>query len=141
MDGVDISIFLYRNGVGMLEATSKLTYSTRTEIKIFLWRVCLKTLPTQLNLAKRKMIENVICSHCKREAETEIHALWFFKSIKTYRSRWSPMTKIQQMTHVDFFPLFCTAKEELSTKDLRVFSFVNHVESLKLCSFQQKRRV
>ncbi|XP_042969143.1 uncharacterized protein LOC122301839 [Carya illinoinensis] len=44
--------------------------------KIFIWRACLESLPTMLNLSKRKIVDSPICPICCREQESTTHALW-----------------------------------------------------------------
>jgi hypothetical protein len=44
--------------------------------KTFLWRACSNILPTKVNLARRKVLDNDICILCNREPESVIHAMW-----------------------------------------------------------------
>ncbi|KAL0012535.1 hypothetical protein SO802_007643 [Lithocarpus litseifolius] len=46
------------------------------KIKIFGWRAYQNILPTHVNLAQRKIIENTCCVLCQRAPENGIHALW-----------------------------------------------------------------
>ena len=47
-----------------------------SKLKVFGWRACHEILPTRVNLAKRKILENVMCHCCQRFAETAVHAVW-----------------------------------------------------------------
>ncbi|KAF5472016.1 hypothetical protein F2P56_008766 [Juglans regia] len=44
--------------------------------KVFLWRACLKSLPTKLNLFKKNIVDSLLCPICIREEESTTHALW-----------------------------------------------------------------
>ena len=46
------------------------------EIKVFGWRACCNILPTQVNLIRKRIIEDNRCEACKTEPETKVHALW-----------------------------------------------------------------
>ena len=46
------------------------------KIKIFSWRACLNILPTQANLARRRIVEGARCSTCQLEEESVLHVLW-----------------------------------------------------------------
>ncbi|XP_042942596.1 uncharacterized protein LOC122276753 [Carya illinoinensis] len=45
-------------------------------LKTFMWRACLESLPTRLNLAKKRICESPKCLVCLSEDETMIHILW-----------------------------------------------------------------
>ena len=46
------------------------------KIKIFGWRACHDVLPTQVNLAKRKIISDTLCHCCKSVPEDTLHVIW-----------------------------------------------------------------
>ena len=46
------------------------------KIKVFGWRACCNILPTQVNLIRKRIIEDNRCEACKTEPETKVHALW-----------------------------------------------------------------
>ena len=46
------------------------------KIKVFGWRVCQDILPTRVNLARMKNLEDAFCEVCKTALETGIHVLW-----------------------------------------------------------------
>ncbi|XP_042968927.1 uncharacterized protein LOC122301581 [Carya illinoinensis] len=41
-----------------------------------MWRACLESLPTRVNLAKKQIVESSKCPICKSEEENVAHALW-----------------------------------------------------------------
>jgi hypothetical protein len=43
---------------------------------LFLWRACNKTLPTKVNLCRRRVVEDPFCSMCGLEAETTVLTIW-----------------------------------------------------------------
>lgn len=45
------------------------------KIKHFSWRFCSDSLPTRLNLYKRKIISSPVCLLCGSDTETALHAL------------------------------------------------------------------
>lgn len=45
-------------------------------VKHFLWRVCHYSLPTKLNLFRRKISKNLACPICNHEEESLTHAMW-----------------------------------------------------------------
>ena len=46
------------------------------KIKVFGWRACNDVLPTKLNLSKRRIIDDAMCSISLRFPESVVHALW-----------------------------------------------------------------
>ncbi|XP_042962386.1 uncharacterized protein LOC122296649 [Carya illinoinensis] len=44
--------------------------------KAFVWRACLESLPTKLNLFKKKIVDSPLCPICCRSEETVAHILW-----------------------------------------------------------------
>jgi ribonuclease HI len=46
------------------------------KVRNFLWRACGESLPTSLNLWKRKVIVAPICDQCQGSPEDALHALW-----------------------------------------------------------------
>ena len=46
------------------------------KVKMFMWRACSEALPTKMNLRKRKILENSLCSQCSKGEEDTIHTLW-----------------------------------------------------------------
>jgi len=50
--------------------------SIPNKIKIFVWRACNDILPTQINLVKRRIINEDKCPICTREVEIAIYVLW-----------------------------------------------------------------
>ncbi|XP_042988663.1 uncharacterized protein LOC122316195 [Carya illinoinensis] len=45
-------------------------------VKVFLWRSCLESLPTMLNLFKKKIVSSRLCPVCCSSDETAGHILW-----------------------------------------------------------------
>ena len=45
-------------------------------VKTLLWRAGNNSLPTQANLVKRKVLDDVLCQECKLDAEDTLHAIW-----------------------------------------------------------------
>ena len=51
------------------------------KVKFFLWRACTNSIPTMLNLYKRKIVPSSVCSHCHVGEESVLHALWSCEAI------------------------------------------------------------
>ncbi|KAL5754526.1 hypothetical protein ACOSP7_022746 [Xanthoceras sorbifolium] len=47
------------------------------KIKVFIWKVCHKAIPSLCNLVRRKVVVEVGCRFCGGEAESDAHALWW----------------------------------------------------------------
>ncbi|KAL5823720.1 hypothetical protein ACOSQ4_021620 [Xanthoceras sorbifolium] len=47
------------------------------KVKVFIWKVCHKVIPSLCNLARRKVVVEVGCRFCGGEAESDAHALWW----------------------------------------------------------------
>lgn len=52
------------------------------KVKHFLWRACTDSLPTRINLMKRKILSDPICHLCGQADEDTLHAMWGCKAIK-----------------------------------------------------------
>ena len=46
------------------------------KIKKISWRACLNILPTQANLARRRVVEEAWCNSCQLQDESVFHVLW-----------------------------------------------------------------
>ena len=53
-----------------------------SKIQHFIWRACIDSFPTKLNLSKRIPIPNAICERCGSEIEDTVHALWGCQKLK-----------------------------------------------------------
>ena len=51
------------------------------KVKFFLWRAYTDSIPTVLNLCKRKIVPSSACNHCHVGEETVLHALWSCEAI------------------------------------------------------------
>ncbi|XP_042983236.1 uncharacterized protein LOC122312642 [Carya illinoinensis] len=45
-------------------------------VLVFMWRACLESLPTKLNLYKRRVVDSPMCPICLSEEESSLHAIW-----------------------------------------------------------------
>ena len=52
------------------------------KVKTFAWWACSESLPTMVNLARRRVVLSNSCTSCNRVPETVIHALWGYKKMK-----------------------------------------------------------
>ena len=52
------------------------------KVKTFAWWACSESLPTMVNLARRRVVLSNSCTSCNREPETVIHALWGYEKVK-----------------------------------------------------------
>ncbi|KAK9995712.1 hypothetical protein SO802_020398 [Lithocarpus litseifolius] len=46
------------------------------KVRQFTWRACRDILPTKLNLAKRRVVQDAYCDECRKEIESIQHVLW-----------------------------------------------------------------
>ena len=91
------------------------------KIKIFGWRACQNILPTRVNLAQRKIIENTYCELCKRAPENGIHVLW---ECGVAQGVWAEsLVKLQKCTHGqgDVLQLFVDLLKRLSIEEFELF--------------------
>ena len=51
------------------------------KVKFFLWRACTDSIPTMLNLHKRRIVPSLVCCLCHVGEESVLHALWFCQDI------------------------------------------------------------
>ena len=52
------------------------------KVKTFAWQACSESLPTMVNLARRRVVLSNSCTSCNRGLETVIHALWGCEKVK-----------------------------------------------------------
>jgi len=52
------------------------------KVKNFIWRACTNSLPTKVNLMKRKVLVDPLCHCCGKQPEDIMHALWGCESVK-----------------------------------------------------------
>ena len=52
------------------------------KVKTFAWQACSESLPTMVNLARRRVVLSNSCTSCNREPEIVIHALWGCEKVK-----------------------------------------------------------
>nr|POF25915.1 hypothetical protein CFP56_37918 [Quercus suber] len=48
-----------------------------------MWHVCTDALPTKVNLQKRRVLDNPMCSICQRALENVFHAVWSCEVIQS----------------------------------------------------------
>ena len=53
------------------------------KVKIFLWRACTDALPTKVNLQKRRVLDNTVCSLYQKALEDVFHAMWSYEAIQS----------------------------------------------------------
>ncbi|XP_075674895.1 uncharacterized protein LOC142644101 [Castanea sativa] len=58
-----------------------------SKLKVFGWRACHEILPTKVNLAKHKILEDVMCHCYKRFTETILHAVWDYGAAQDLNKR------------------------------------------------------
>ena len=90
------------------------------KIKVFGWRACNEILPTKMNLAKRRIIEEAACPICTRFVETAVHLLW---ECDAARDVWAGSLKsLQKGVHgmIDMFQLLEYLMERLALEDLEL---------------------
>ena len=51
------------------------------KVKFFLWQACTDSIPTMLNLHKRRIVPSSVCCLCHAGEESMLHALWFCQDI------------------------------------------------------------
>ncbi|XP_018805650.1 uncharacterized protein LOC108979433 [Juglans regia] len=89
---------------------------------MFLWRACHKSLPTNLNLSKRKITESNLCPVCKREPESVIHALWSCVAVQDVWGICSRKLQKMKVRFHSFKDLLSHLESEVSEGDFEVFA-------------------
>ena len=65
-------------------------------IRALLWRASIDSLPTKVNLTRRKMLQVDTCPNCNLEPKTVVHALWSCKKLETV---WLPkFAKLKELS-------------------------------------------
>ncbi|XP_042942883.1 uncharacterized protein LOC122277065 [Carya illinoinensis] len=103
--------------------------------KMFLWRACQDSLPTQLNLFKRKIASDPLCPLCCREEESTMHVLWNCEAAKDV---WSPCSKKLQKSRSSYMPtleFFEAMTEALNADEMQEFVVVARQLWLRRNSF------
>lgn len=89
-------------------------------VKMFLWRVCTNSLPTCVNLHRRKIVPDPLCPLCGLFPETTGHALW---SCTAATDVWMECPrKIQKLALLedDGFLLFAALRDQLEDEELEL---------------------
>ena len=90
------------------------------KIKVFGWRACNEILPTKMNLAKRRIIEEAACPICTRFVETAVHLLW---ECDAAQDVWAGSLKsLQKGVHgmIDMVQLLEYLMERLALEDIEL---------------------
>ena len=74
------------------------------KVKTFAWWACSESLPTMVNLARRRVVLSNSCTSCNREPETVIHALWGCEKVKGAQG--TNFNELQSARNPFFFNLF-----------------------------------
>lgn len=91
------------------------------KIKVFGWTACQNILPTRVNLARRKILEDAYCELCKIALETGIHVLW---ECSVAQDVWSgSLVRLQKCTkgHGDVLQLYADLLNRLSREEFELF--------------------
>lgn len=73
--------------------------------KVFLWRESLEALPTNLNLFRKKVVENPKCPICIEEEELVDHALWGCIATRDVQSQCTNKIQKSSFTKMNFMQL------------------------------------
>nr|POE85249.1 putative ribonuclease h protein [Quercus suber] len=79
-------------------------------IRTLLWRACCESLPSKVNLVRRKLLIDATCPNCSLEPETITHALWSCKKLDSVwlpqfailKDATSPNTSFLELMHLAF---------------------------------------
>ncbi|XP_023898690.1 uncharacterized protein LOC112010575 [Quercus suber] len=96
-------------------------YTVRSGYHLARQRACHDVLPTGVNLAKRKIISDMLCHCCKSVTEDTLHAVWGYGAAQDV---WAGSLKVLQKfqtNHVDFLQLFEALVDRLSTTEMELF--------------------
>jgi ribonuclease HI len=91
------------------------------KIQMFTWRALKDSLPSKLNLWKRKVVQDPICEHCSAQTEDLMHALWDCPSIHSAWAKEDWLSSIREDRATDFIDLW-TRVAGLSPPNMEVFS-------------------
>ena len=95
------------------------------KVRTFLWRACSEILPTQANLARRRLPIDPQCDIYRHEEETVCHVLW---ECPLAVNVWALVKgKLQKCTFAapDFYSLARQMKGKLTVKELEVWAMVS----------------
>ncbi|XP_042944540.1 uncharacterized protein LOC122278417 [Carya illinoinensis] len=104
--------------------------------KTFLWRACLESLPTMLNLSKKKIVESPSCPICCREEESTIHALWNCSSAMDVWCQGPISFQKSSLREVNFKDLYEHISEQCDQKLIEMFSEFKTVQIGKVHATQ-----
>ena len=91
------------------------------KIKVFRWRVCLDILPTRVNLARRRIVEDDRCEVCSLAKETRFHALWECGLAQDIWAGCSRRLQKGVTTHEDMLQLVDLLQHHLDDDELELF--------------------
>ena len=91
------------------------------KIKLFGWCACQEILPTRVNLAKRKIIEDNLCQCCGREPETEAHILWECGAAQDVWAGCVPRLQKMPNSHGNIVKLLETLLDRLEISEVELF--------------------
>ena len=91
------------------------------KIKLFGWRARHEILPTRVNLAKRKIIEDNLCQCCGRELETEAHVLWECGAAQDVWAGCVPRLQKMPNSHGSIVKLLETLLDRLEISEVELF--------------------
>ncbi|KAK3188397.1 hypothetical protein Dsin_027958 [Dipteronia sinensis] len=91
------------------------------KIKHFIWKACHHWLPTLVNLARSGVKTDVLCSQCKRKAETTCHALWGCPKAKHNRTGCDFLVGIWWGDESHFQDLMVLCANKLASRDFEIF--------------------
>ena len=96
------------SGVGSSHWSGVWKLKVPGKIKHFLWRACSDSLPTKLNLWRRKITACPKCEACNSNPENTIHALWDCEDIRAVWEldfNWIDRGKVVRGSFVDLWEL------------------------------------
>ena len=87
---------------------------------MFTWRALKDSLPSKLNLWKRKVVQDPICEFCSAQTEDLVHALWDYPSIHSAWAKEDWLSSIREDRATEFIDLW-TRVAGLSPPNMEVF--------------------
>lgn len=95
-----------------------------SKVKVFMWRAFNEILPNSLNLSKRGVDCNPLCSRCGVDTESGWHFLWACNRVRKIWEKSSLWAKLRMLDARGFDGLCTTTRQKLSQEELEIFAII-----------------
>ncbi|KAK3217682.1 hypothetical protein Dsin_011652 [Dipteronia sinensis] len=94
------------------------------KVKKFIWRFCNNVIPYHSNLSVRKVVNDVLCQRCNKEAESMAHAVWWCDKADLVWAKTVFWGRLRRFKGLGYYEILRSMAECLKNEDFEALCMV-----------------